>query len=72
MLFRSVVYTDGATDVRRGREMLGLDGLAGVLAPLSGLAARVMVGEAERAILAWADRPIRDDLCLVVLKPQPA
>ena len=67
-----VVYTDGATDVRRGREMLGLDGLAGVLAPLSGLAARVMVGEAERAILAWADRPIRDDLCLVVLKPQPA
>lgn len=65
-----VVYTDGATDVRQGREMLGLDGLAGLLAPLSGLAARVMVGEVERAILAWADRPIRDDLCLVVLKPE--
>lgn len=67
-----VVYTDGATDVRRGREMLGLEGLIGVLAPLSGLAARVMVEEVERAILAWADRPIRDDLCLVVLKPEPA
>ena len=66
-----VVYTDGATDVRRGREMLGLEGLTGVLAPLSGLAARVMVSETERAILAWADRPIRDDLCLVVLKPNP-
>lgn len=65
-----VVYTDGATDVRRGREMLGLEGLAGVLAPLSGLAARVMVSEAERAIIAWADKPIRDDLCLVVLKPE--
>lgn len=65
-----VVYTDGATDVRRGRQMLGLDGLSGILAPLSGLAARVMVSEAERAILAWADRPIRDDLCLVVLKPE--
>ncbi|HKH64343.1 MAG TPA: PP2C family protein-serine/threonine phosphatase, partial [Solirubrobacterales bacterium] len=65
-----VVYTDGATDVRRGREMLGLEGLEGLLAPLSGLAARVMVGEVERAILAWADRPIRDDLCLVVLKPE--
>lgn len=64
-----VVYTDGATDVRRGREMLGLEGLEGVLAPLSGLAARAMVNEAERSILAWADRPIRDDLCLVVLKP---
>jgi serine phosphatase RsbU (regulator of sigma subunit) len=65
-----VVYTDGATDVRRGREMLGLEGLAGMLAPLTGLAARAMVGEVERAILAWADRPIRDDLCLVVLKPE--
>jgi len=64
-----VVYTDGATDVRRGKEMLGLDGLRGVLAPLAGLGARVIVNEVERTILAWADRPIRDDLCLVVLKP---
>ncbi len=24
-----VVFTDGATDVRRGREMLGLEGLSG-------------------------------------------
>ena len=64
-----VVYTDGATDVRSGKQMLGLEGLSGVLAPLTGLAARVMVNEVERAILDWADRPIRDDLCLVVLKP---
>jgi len=64
-----VVYTDGATDVRRGREMLGLEGLSGIFAPLAGLAARVMATEVERAILDWADRPIRDDLCLVVLKP---
>lgn len=66
-----VVYTDGATDVRRGRQMLGLEGLRGVLAPLTGLGARVMASEVERAILAWADRPIRDDLCVIVLKPQP-
>ncbi|HST70658.1 MAG TPA: SpoIIE family protein phosphatase [Solirubrobacterales bacterium] len=65
-----VVYTDGATDVRQGREMLGLEGLRGMLAPLSGLAARTMVSEVERAVLAWADRPIRDDLCLVILKPE--
>ena len=64
-----VVYTDGATDLRRGRQMLGLEGLRGVLAPLTGFGARVIVAEVERAILAWADRPIRDDLCLVVLKP---
>jgi serine phosphatase RsbU (regulator of sigma subunit) len=65
-----VVYTDGATDVRRGRQMLGLDGLRGVLAPLSGLGARVIVAELERAILVWADKPIRDDLCVLVLKPE--
>lgn len=65
-----VVYTDGATDVRRGRQMLGLEGLRGMLAPLSGLAARAVVGEVERAILAWADQPIKDDLCVVVLKPE--
>jgi serine phosphatase RsbU (regulator of sigma subunit) len=67
-----VVYTDGATDVRRGKEMLGLDGLSRVLAPLSGLSARVIAGETERSILGWADRPIRDDLCLLVLKPRDA
>jgi serine phosphatase RsbU (regulator of sigma subunit) len=67
-----VVYTDGATDVRSGRQMLGFEGLAGMLAPLSGLAARVIAAEVEREILAWADRPIRDDLCLVVLKPRAA
>jgi serine phosphatase RsbU (regulator of sigma subunit) len=67
-----VVYTDGATDVRRGKEMLGLDGLTRVLAPLSGLSARVIAGETERSILGWADRPIRDDLCLLVLKPKDA
>lgn len=67
-----VVYTDGATDVRRGREMLGLEGLTRMLAPLSGLAARVVVEEAERTILGWADRPIRDDLCLLVLRPEPS
>jgi serine phosphatase RsbU (regulator of sigma subunit) len=67
-----VVYTDGATDVRRGREMLGLDGLARVLGPLSGLTAPVIVAETERSILGWADRPIRDDLCLLVLKRKAA
>lgn len=67
-----VVYTDGATDVRSGRQMLGVEGLTGMLAPLSGLAARVIAAEVEREILAWADRPIRDDLCLVVLKPRAA
>jgi serine phosphatase RsbU (regulator of sigma subunit) len=65
-----VVYTDGATDVRQGKQMLGLEGLRGVLSPLVGLNARVIASEVERVILAWADRPIRDDLCVVVMKPR--
>ncbi|HET7573584.1 MAG TPA: PP2C family protein-serine/threonine phosphatase [Solirubrobacterales bacterium] len=67
-----VVYTDGATDVRRDDKPLGLPGLARFFAPLAGLSARATVAEVEREILAWADRPIRDDLCLLVLKPEPA
>jgi len=65
-----VVYTDGATDLRRDDEMLGLEGLTRVLAPLHGLTSRVIADEAERSILGWADRPIRDDMCLLVLKPR--
>ena len=65
-----VVYTDGATDVRRSEISLGLDGLSRILAPLSGLSARTIVGELERKILEWADHPIKDDLCVLVLKPE--
>ena len=32
----------------------------------------MIASEAERSILGWADRPIRDDLCLLVLKPKDA
>jgi len=42
-----------------------------VLAPLAELTARAMVEEVERSVVAWADRPIRDDLCVLVLKPRP-
>jgi serine phosphatase RsbU (regulator of sigma subunit) len=65
-----VVYTDGATDVRREGEMLGLDGLSRLLSPLAKLPAAAMVSQVEKAILEWAEGPIRDDLCLLVLKPR--
>jgi serine phosphatase RsbU (regulator of sigma subunit) len=65
-----VVYTDGATDVRSGGTMLGLEGLARLLSPLSKLPAAAMVSQIEKAILDWAEGPIRDDLCLLVLKPR--
>jgi serine phosphatase RsbU (regulator of sigma subunit) len=65
-----LVYTDGATDVRRGSELLGREGLARLLAPLAELPARLLAHEAHSAVLEWTDAPISDDLCLVVLRPK--
>jgi len=65
-----VVYTDGATDVRNDGEELGLDGLRRVLGPLARMPAAALVANAEQAILEWAAAPIRDDLCLLALKPR--
>jgi serine phosphatase RsbU (regulator of sigma subunit) len=66
-----LVYTDGATDVRHDDALLGLDGLARLLAPLAKLPAPTLAREAQRAVLEWADKPIGDDLCLLVLRPKP-
>ncbi len=65
-----VVYTDGATDVRQGGELLGLAGLAGLLNPLAGLRAEAIVERVQGAILEWTDQPVRDDLCLLVIRPE--
>jgi sigma-B regulation protein RsbU (phosphoserine phosphatase) len=65
-----VLYTDGATDVRQGRSMLGMDGLCGLLEPLAHLPATTMAQRIERAVLDWAREPVRDDLCVLVLKPR--
>lgn len=66
-----VVYPDGATDVRQNQELLGLEGLGRLLAPLAAMPAWAIANKIEQAILAWTDEPIRDDLCVVVLKPKP-
>ncbi len=65
-----VVYTDGATDVQQGETRLGSDGLSRLLAPLVRMPARVLVKEAHKAVLGWADKPIADDLCILVLRPK--
>ncbi len=67
-----LVYTDGATDVRRGREMLGREGFSGLLAPFAHLPARHLAQRAHGAVLEWTDAPLVDDLCVVVLRPKPA
>jgi len=65
-----LVYTDGATDVRQEGELLGREGLEGLLAPLVGLPPRALVKEVQGAVVEWADGPIRDDLCILVLRPK--
>jgi serine phosphatase RsbU (regulator of sigma subunit) len=65
-----VVYTDGATDVRQDGALLGREGLSRLLAPLTGLPAEALVGRIQGAILEWTDQPVRDDLCLLVLRPE--
>lgn len=63
-------YTDGATDVRRAKTALGLTGLKSLVEPLAGAAPQAIVSRTEREILEWAEKPIRDDLCLLALKPR--
>jgi hypothetical protein len=41
-----------------------------LLAPLAKLPARALAQEAHTAVLGWADRPIGDDLCILVLRPR--
>lgn len=65
-----VIYTDGATDIRKEGALLGLVGLSRLLSPLVELPASTIVNRVESALLEWADGPIRDDLCVLVLKPK--
>lgn len=67
-----LVYTDGVTDVRQKDTLLGLEGLARLLAPLTKLPAPALARAAEYAVLEWADKPIGDDVCLLVLRPKPS
>ncbi len=65
-----LVYTDGATDVRRDGEVLGEEGLLGLLSPHAGLPARALVKEIQAAILEWTDCPVKDDLCILAVRPK--
>jgi hypothetical protein len=66
-----LLYTDGATDVRQGRTMLGTEGLCRLLEPLADLPAKTLARRLEEAVLEWAKEPVKDDLCALVLRPRP-
>lgn len=68
-----LVYTDGATDLRlQEGTMLGLDGLQRLLAPVADLPAEPLISEIEETLLDWAHGTIRDDICVLVLRPRSA
>jgi serine phosphatase RsbU (regulator of sigma subunit) len=67
-----IVYTDGATDVRQAGALLGFEGLSRLLTPLSGQQAEALVSGIQRAVLDWTDEPVRDDFCLLALRPEAA
>jgi serine phosphatase RsbU (regulator of sigma subunit) len=65
-----LVYTDGATDVRRGRSLLGADGLLELAGPIAHLPVKELVRRLQEAIVDWTDAPVRDDLCIVAIRPR--
>jgi serine phosphatase RsbU (regulator of sigma subunit) len=68
-----MVYTDGATDLRlEGGEMIGLEGLRRVVEPIAELPAEPLIAEVEETLLDQAHGPIKDDICVLVLRPRAA
>ncbi len=63
-----LAYTDGATDLRLGGSLLGLEGLTRALGPFAHLPAGRFAADAKRRLLDMGDQPLPDDLCLLVLR----
>jgi serine phosphatase RsbU (regulator of sigma subunit) len=67
-----LAYTDGATDLRvEGEEMLGLEGFTDLLGPISELPAADLVREVESELLERASGSIKDDICILAVRPAP-
>ncbi|MDP8970761.1 MAG: SpoIIE family protein phosphatase [Actinomycetota bacterium] len=65
-----LLYTDGVTEARDGRELFGEERLRSLLASCVGLDAADVVERVERAVLKAQPRP-RDDIALLALRVPP-
>jgi len=65
-----VMYTDGVTEARRGRDMFGVGRLRGVLAGPAAGAAEV-AASIETAVLDYSGRRITDDTAILALHALP-
>ena len=64
-----LVYTDGASERRNGRQMLGDEGVAAALSGCSGMTAPGVVARVRQAVADFGDSGTRDDLALLALRP---
>ncbi|ACU69100.1 protein serine/threonine phosphatase [Catenulispora acidiphila DSM 44928] len=63
-----LVYTDGASERRNGRQMLGDEGVAAALAGCSGMTAPGVVARVRQAVADFGSSGTRDDLALLALR----
>jgi serine phosphatase RsbU (regulator of sigma subunit) len=63
-----VAVTDGVTERRDGKRMLGEEGLAEVLMTCRGMPAGMISSRVQRVVEEFAVQPPRDDLAVLVLR----
>jgi len=63
-----LLYTDGVTEARRGREELGDERLAELLAGCRGLSPADVTAAIEDEVLAFQDGVARDDIALLAIR----
>lgn len=67
-----VMFTDGVTEARRGRDLFGIDRLRDVLAGVAASAGAAEVAAAiETAVLDYSRRRITDDTAILALQVSP-
>jgi serine phosphatase RsbU (regulator of sigma subunit)/anti-sigma regulatory factor (Ser/Thr protein kinase) len=64
-------YTDGASERRRGGDMLGDEGLARMLSDCKALSAAGINARIQRGVEQFGDGPLGDDMALLALKAAP-
>jgi serine phosphatase RsbU (regulator of sigma subunit) len=63
-----LAFTDGASERRRGDQMLDSDGLASVLAECRTMSAAAVAARVQRAVEEFGDAPLSDDMAILVLR----
>lgn len=66
-----VLYTDGVTEARRGKQFLGCEGLENLVTGISDSSAGEMAHRILAGVRDFSQDNISDDIALVVIKPMP-